>query len=254
MKVIPAFLLLWLLTAVQPLAAAVGSSNAAPSSVHSPQTAAPAKVGTMPVAPPRDNVKPVGLGAERVFDLSVSPFVCIPSEGDTWQMGYGLEVQLRTWQTENWGWAISAAIQSFAANSGGFPDQLNFVTASLDGDATAFAFGPSVIYRHREGERFFVLFDAGIRYVFVKPSVVADFAFTDHWGTLQQMDFPLEVDDRFMLQVGAAFGGEIKQDITWFAGLAYQLDVGGDDSSLLDYDIGSKLGGLLVRAGVNWTL
>ncbi|MBN1672750.1 MAG: hypothetical protein JXR37_17030 [Kiritimatiellae bacterium] len=179
-----------------------------------------------------------------------------PAESEDWDSGAGLELQGRFWSGEDAGVALAVGLYSWRATSDFVEesDDYGYAALTIDGDASLVPVGISGLYKAPLGESVSLIFEAGVRYVFVDSKVSADIYYEDYYGT-DCLKEDIEIDDFFMGVLGLSLEAQLDSGFFLQAGLGYQFDLGSPNESFLGEDIGpTRFNAGSVHLGCAWLL
>lgn len=229
-------------------AATAAPEPAPPPVIHPPPKTPP----PAPALPPA--YVPQTRRAEPSRAWSLAATYALPASSEFWDSGIGLEAQYRTWQWDEWGWAISGGYASWDSAPPVVPFAANGYDPSMEGSATLYSLGASMVHRTPVGADDTFLMEAGLRYVFFASDVVAKFNYENHYGQPTNIQVPVNVDDHLAAVVNFMYEMRIDADLSWFIGLGYQLDLTGTDTDWALETFDTATDGLRAQLGLVWKL
>lgn len=195
-------------------------------------------------------------GGKGEYEWVAAVDYAIPSDSGMWDDALGFEAAIRKW-FEN-GWGVGLTFWSSSWDLASDPEVPQEISGRHDpevtGSADLMAPGASALYRWPLGERWKVLLDAGLRYVFVDSSVELMYSYREHYGNRIHVVSEVTIEDRLQGTVGATVSGQLRAGSRWdlFAGVGYAFDLGASDENWLYENVANDLGALVVRAGVGF--
>ena len=182
----------------------------------------------------------------------------IKPKKDVWDNGYGAEAQYVIWMDKNFGVALAAGISKWKTTddtAAGVTDPYTITAAKLDGDATFYPLGGSLLYRLSIAEKATLTLEGGVRYVIADSDVhVRAAAFqSDYWGDVYIADADqstVTFDNAFIGRVGADLDIGFSESAGLFLGVGYDFDIGTGTVSGFNEDWGDyHLAAFFARIG-----
>ncbi len=235
--------------------------SAPPAKEPLPVEEPPAKPEPPPAVKPPKPLEPAlpptahprrGSREDREWSLAVQ--YAQPSSSDFWDTGIGGEAQYRAWPWNDWGWAISGGYASWDSAPPVVPFPAEGYNPSMEGSATLYSLGASMVRRTLLDDGDVFRFEAGLRYIFFESDVVAKFNYENHYGQPTHLQVPVNVDDHLAAVVNFLYEMRIDEDWSWFFGLGYQLDLTGTDTDWALETFDTAADGLRAQLGLTWTL
>jgi hypothetical protein len=177
-------------------------------------------------------------------ELRFFPTYIIPGDNDTWDEAYGIEAQYILWHTPNVGTALSAGVSSWKVNS----VYVGYGTvAEVDGSATTFPIGATVLYRPTVGGPSEVTLECGFRYVIVSSDI--DVTVFEGYNKYKHK---VDIDDGLVGLLGADISFPVSATMKIGFGAGYQFDISKGDVIFQGFDIGNnEMKGFFLRLGMN---
>ena len=180
------------------------------------------------------------VGEETSEGLAVVVRGLNPQESADWRSAGGVEVQARFWNDDAFGVAVAAGFESWQAETEFFEEQdsYGYFGTWIAGDASLVPVGISLLCRAEITEQVSLVFDGGLRYVFVDSGIHADVETDDGDGWVYSRD-RVEIDDFLAGVVGMSLDAAVADGVSLFAGLGYQFGLTDAHEQYLGADIGS---------------
>lgn len=229
-----------------------------PEKVTPPKPAPPPIVKPPPPPePPKPALPPSGHPGkrghtERQWGLAAE--YAQPASSDFWDTGMGGNVFYRDWKWDDWGWAISGGYSSWDSAPPTVPFPAEGYDPSMEGSATLYTLGASMVHRTPVGKDDTFLFEAGLRYIFFESDVVTKFNYENHYGQPTHIKVPVNVDDHLAAVINLMYEMKIDADLSWLVGLGYQLDLTGADTDWALETFDTATDGLRAQLGLVWKL
>lgn len=177
------------------------------------------------------------------------------SPDDNWESAYGLDIELVNWSSPAVGFAAVVGVSQWNARevelADYYSDSGTSVAAIINGNASVFPVGLSILLRPIFSHAAEVTMEAGARYAMVNSDVSARYEIRDASGTTHGEDL-IDIEDGFygLLALDMAFPLSPYAKISLGAG--YQFDISSGSAHFNDTDIGdSEFQASIVRIGFN---
>ena len=208
----------------------------------------------------------IGLGLAIAATAADEPFKTelrlggefIKPKKDVWDNGYGVEAQYVVWMNKNFGVALAAGMSKWKTTddtAAAVTDPYTITAAKLDGDATFYPLGGSLLYRLPLADKASLTLEGGVRYVIADSDVrVRAAAFqSDYWGDVYMTDADqstVTFDNAFIGRIAADLDVSFSESTGLFLGVGYDFDIGTGTVSGFDDDWGSyHLAAFFARIG-----
>lgn len=187
-----------------------------------------------------------------------------PEKDEDWDKGVGAEVVAVFWKSETFGIALAGGLQQWTPNEDIFsygetlPNGLGYGFASqLDGEAMLFPVGASGLWKTQIGKDAKLIFEAGIRYVFVQSDVEVKYAeaISGPGGTIvSEGKVDNDIDDGVIGLVAVDLQIPLSDKVLGFVGGGFQFDIskGGQKIGGEDIDYDNELKAAFLRAGIRF--
>lgn len=164
-------------------------------------------------------------------------------QDDNWESAYGLDVQLVNWMSPAVGMAACVGVSQWNAYDTGlaeyYPSSGTSVSARIDGDATVFPIGLSMLLRPISNHAAEVTLEAGFRYAVVSSDVSARYRIDDESGTVYGED-RIDLEDGFYGLVALDVAFPLSRFAKIGVGVGYQFDISKGDADFYGANIGEN--------------
>lgn len=177
----------------------------------------------------------------------------MPGDDDSYDTGYGAEVQARFWLQSNVGLALAVGWASWNVNGGEESMTEDGITASanLGGDIRLLPMGGSVLFRPVNNSQMALTIEAGVRYVIVDSQTDMEASASDSKGHSVYFNEGVDIGDGFVGVIGANIEGKISKKVSVLGGIGYQFDITKGDVEWIDEDLGdSALRAFIAKVGL----
>jgi hypothetical protein len=179
----------------------------------------------------------------------------LPAKSEDWSSAEAFETQLRFWNPNGWGLALSIGVEDWEAKDDFYSegDGRSYFSTAVTGSLTAIPAGISVMHRRQISDGLFLTFDAGLRYVFCESDMSVQTEVNDSLGHDFYND-PIQTDNAVLAVFGIMFEGWIGNEVSIQGGFGYQIDLVELKETFQGKDIGStSLDAACFRLGIAWT-
>lgn len=190
-------------------------------------------------------------------DFSIGGLYYTPQDDDSYDYGYGAEIQPRFWLIDQVGFALSVGYADWQINemSESASEDGITVSASIDGDVRLVPMGGSLLIRPIKTDKLSVILEGGVRYVVVDSSAECKVEAHNEEGESYSMKETIDMDDGVVGVVAATIEGKISKNVSLFIGGGYQYDISKGEVKILDEDAGkNELEAFFVKAGLSFAL
>ena len=187
-------------------------------------------------------------------DILTRMQIFVPQRTEDWDAGSGVELQARFWSSKSFGTALSLGFDSWAAKSefSDTSDAQGTMTTSIYGNMTVIPVGVSALYRNNVSEKVALVFEAGVRYLFLKSNINADVVTDDASGTSHFKD-KITTDNVFAAVFGVSVESAITDTMSFHLGVGYQLGLTEPHETFSGEDMGTtSFNSPIVDVGVTW--
>jgi hypothetical protein len=153
---------------------------------------------------------------KRESDIGLNATYYKPGKDDRYGNGYGADAQMRFWQNQSVGLALSIGAASWQVDEQEeiVSDGFTAVGMSIDGDVTLIPLGGSLLFKPVNDDKISLSLEAGLRYVIVDSGVDAEVAAANATGALVAMKDTVEIDDGVVGVLGANIEGRVSKTIS----------------------------------------
>lgn len=186
-------------------------------------------------------------------DLTATLQYFVPGEDDDYDVGYGAEVQVRFWQNQNIGFALAGGLANWDINEqeAVVSDGEVAVGVAIEGSVLLLPIGGSILFRPTLADNLNLVFEAGLRYVFVESDAQLAIVAADAYGSLVGGSADIEMDDGFIGLVAVNFEAEVAPGFSLIGGVGYQFDIAKGDAKWMGEDFGeNELEAFFIRVGI----
>ncbi|MEI6970133.1 MAG: hypothetical protein WCL44_01330 [bacterium] len=180
--------------------------------------------------------------------------VFMPQRAEDWDGGSGVELQARFWANESFATALSIGFASWTAKSefSEASDEAGYMSTFISGDVDITPVGVSAIYRNNVSDRVAIVFEMGLRYLFMESNISAEITTDDGYDTSYLKDRIL-TDSAFVGLLGVNLENEIVDGIRFHLGVGYQFDITETRETFGGQDMGTtSLDSPMVNVGLTW--
>lgn len=166
----------------------------------------------------------------------------IPGLGDLeiYEWGYGLSLDYRYWFHDLYGVGVSLGLENWAVDEGYDKDWAGWV----EGDLGVYPLGVSAYLRAVQFAEASITLRGGFSYAFVS----SDISLATESG-----EFDVDVDDSFLLTLGADLDVRMADQIWFVGGVGYQYDLSGGDAAIrIDNLKDNSLEAFSIRLGLKF--
>lgn len=149
-----------------------------------------------------------------------------PTREMDWASGSGVEAQVRFWQTERTGIALTAGGETWTAVSDVYEEasDSSYLYSATSGDTSVALLGISVLHRSLLMEGLSILMDLGVRYAFIESALQSEVFYEDASGSVALVD-TIEIDDTVLGVAGVSLDAHLNDTVSIQAGVSYQVDL-----------------------------
>jgi hypothetical protein len=167
-----------------------------------------------------------GAAEESSFDFVAGYHWLFPKKDMDWKSASGVEVQARFWPSEHLGFGLVAASDIWKAKTVITEEEGvdSYFYTSVWGDASVTSLGASLLYRSESSASVKLLLDLGLRYALVDSAVYGEAAYDGPDGS-NYLNEKIDIEDTFLLVIGAGLEFEVTRNIALILGLGYQIDL-----------------------------
>ena len=189
----------------------------------------------------------LGLAVEQsdaVFDLSYHD----TDMDDLYNYGLMFDVMVRGWYENGLGFGVAAGGGGYRADARTSSFASGLVTnAKASGHILTMPLGASALYQLPLGDDALVSFDAGFRYVLVRPN--ADLR--ANLAGVGRINHEIDVDHGWIGVLGLNYEKTLTEKVSWRVGGGYQFDIDEGKAEWLGVDIGdNELESVFLRIGL----
>ncbi|TFH17513.1 MAG: hypothetical protein E4H02_02770 [Lentisphaerales bacterium] len=187
-------------------------------------------------------------------EMAVKLNSLLPSDTDSWDSAANLEIQTRFWGDSQLGAAVSIGFGTWVARSEYVEeeDEIGFYSSAIYGNVSEVPVGVSALFRTRVNPTVSLVFEAGIRYVFIDSSITVEIAEGDDAGSSYSRE-RIDMDNAVQGVVGLGIEGMIDESIRVFGGLDCRFDIVESHERFLGEDLGpTSLRAVSANIGVAW--
>lgn len=186
--------------------------------------------------------------SEDPGELDVSGVFWIPGDGDYYALydtGYGVEVSYREWFSFPWGVGVSLGLAQWNVDDGSNAFNIDYWT-KYDGDILYVPFGLSLYFCAIDWDDWNLVFDVGLRYVFIDSNVTV---FDENLGRKRDVD----IDGGVVANIGVEFQYMLNEDFFLHIGGGYQGSLIECDAKSEGYSLrDNNLQGAYLRFGAKY--
>jgi hypothetical protein len=191
---------------------------------------------------------------ERPFNPEIAGFanLYLPADDDTYEVGAGMEAQVRLWLHPKVGVAFAIGGASYAIDE----QEIEFVgrdvavDASFEGDVSLAPIGLSLLLKPVKTETLSLTLEAGVRYVMVESYAEIEIDSVQP-GLRTIIDDEVDIDDGIVAVALLQLEYRVGRQISLVGGAGYQFDLEKGDVEFLDEDLGeNELEAALIQAGL----
>ena len=164
--------------------------------------------------------------------------------------GFGAETQIRFWLKDNLGFAVASGISFFTIDQFiASSDGLVVTKITKEGTVLLFPVGGSILISLNPSNNLEVIFEGGVRYVFVKSGLEEVRTTTDS-GSVTTDRIEYDIENGVIGLVSAYAVTELSSNLNLSIGLGYQFDISKGKEMIFEFQEEHELSSLLIRAGL----
>ena len=164
--------------------------------------------------------------------------------------GFGAETQIRFWLKDNLGFAVASGISFFTIDQFiASSDGLVVTEITKEGTVLLFPVGGSILISLNPSNNLEVIFEGGVRYVFVKSGLEEVRTTTDS-GSVTTDRIEYDIKNGVISLVSAYAVTELSSNLNLSIGLGYQFDISKGKEMIFEFQEEHELSSLLIRAGL----
>ncbi|MCK5132541.1 MAG: hypothetical protein KAR40_10380 [Candidatus Sabulitectum sp.] len=164
--------------------------------------------------------------------------------------GFGAEAQVRFWPRGNLGFAFTTGLSFFTINQLiATTDDPITIDVAKEGTLLFFPIGGSILLSDNSNQNAELIFEAGVRYVFVNSNLEEVTTTTDS-GTVTIDKIEYDIGNGIIGLVSAYVVTELSQKLSLSLGLGYQFDISKGKEVVLAFPGEHELSSFLIRAGL----
>lgn len=158
--------------------------------------------------------------------LHVSVGFANPNRSADWDVGAGVEAQLRLWKSRRLALVAAIGMESWEATPEYVEDGDDsfYSLTDIQGSASILPVGLSILFRSDPEKDISLTCAAGIRYALISSDIIAYTYFEDALGGIEVEDV-IEIDDTVLAVVDIGFGFPVEQGMSLSATLRFQKDL-----------------------------
>ena len=190
--------------------------------------------------------------SEITPEINLGFQIYMPSDDDSYDSGFGAEIQARFWQNRHFGLGLSAGLSSWLVNDtkADLSDNTAIISYDADGSVIMLPIGGSMFLRAFPNDNLMLLFEGGVRYVFVESNADISVEYTDIYGRYIRADQEIEIDDGIIGITSFSAKNAITEKFKIIGTLGYQFDIHKGDAKWLGEDMGeNELESFFISAG-----
>lgn len=191
-------------------------------------------------------------GPHSGLELAGFGTIYLPQDDAAYDVGAGLELQVRCWLTPNVGLAAAIGDEAYAINERDeeIQEQDRRFRGELEGSVALAPVGVSLLVRPIVTERMSLTLAGGVRYVFVESDAELEVDVTRPGSRIFVRD-TLDIDDGVVAVATASLEVSIAKQVALFGGAGYQFDLEKGDVEFLDEKLGeNELEAFMLQAGL----
>lgn len=179
----------------------------------------------------------------------------MPGQDDDYDSGFGVEGQIRFWQSQTVGLALAGGFANWEINDqeAVISDGLVAVAAAMEGDVLLIPIGGSVLLRPKLSGNLDLILEGGLRYVIVESDAEAAIAAANAFGGVVGGSAEIEIDDGVVGLIAANLEADLSPGLSLFGGVGYQFDLAKGDAKWMGEDFGeNELKAFFLRVGLGF--
>lgn len=194
-------------------------------------------------------------GQDMKTEMAFKVNSLLPSDKESWDSAANVEIQARFWGDNQLGAAVSIGFGTWVAQGEYFEeeDEVGFYSSAIYGNVSEVPIGLSALFRTRINPTVSLIFEAGLRYVFISSGINVEIAEGDETGSSCRVE-RIDMDNAVQGVVGLGIEGSIDDSIVIFGGLDCRFDLVESHERFLGEDLGpTSLRAVSANIGVAWS-